>query len=50
MLKYLIGAGVFLLILWSVIYLIRHVRRQLRGDCGSCGGDCGSCSGCSRRS
>ena len=38
---------------WAVVYLARHVRRQLRGECGcggSCGGDCASCGqSCSRR-
>ena len=38
--KYIIYAGVALLILWAVVYLVRHVRRQLRGEYG-CGGDCG---------
>ena len=44
--KYIIYAGVALLILWAVVYLVRNVRRQLRGECG-CGGDCGgSCASC----
>ncbi len=48
--KYIIYAAVALLILWAVIYLVRHVRRQLRGECGSCGGDCASCGhSCSKR-
>ena len=44
--KYIIYAAVALLVLRAVVYLVRHVRRQLRGECGcggSCGGDCGSC-------
>ena len=49
MLRYLICAAVFLLILWSLVYLVRHIRRQLRGQCGSCGWDCGACAGCGRR-
>ena len=45
--KYVIYAGVALLILWAVIYLARQIRRQLRGECG-CGGSCsGKCDCCS---
>lgn len=45
--KYIIYAAVGLLILWAVIYLVRHVRRQLRGECGCCGGSCsGDCASC----
>ena len=48
--KYIIYAAVALLILWAVIYLVRHVRMQLRGECGSCCGDCASCGhSCSKR-
>ena len=48
--KYVIYAAVALLILWAVVYLVRHVRRQLRGECGCCGGSCASCGkSCSRR-
>ena len=47
--KYIIYAAVAALILWAVVCLVRHVRRQLRGECG-CGGDCASCGqSCSRR-
>ena len=38
--KYLIYAAVAALAVWAVWYVIRHLRRQLRGDCphgGSCG-------------
>ncbi len=47
--KYLIYLLIAALVLWSVWYLIKTVRRQLRGgcDCG-CGGDCGSCGSCKR--
>lgn len=45
MLKYVVYLLVAVLICWSVFYLIRHVRKQLKGDCGSCGGSCGSCHG-----
>ena len=41
--KYVIYAAVALLILWAVVYLVRHVRRQLRGGRGGgepWGGDC----------
>ena len=51
--KYVIYAAVALLILWAVVYLVRHVRRQLRGECGcggSCGGDCAACGqSCGKR-
>ena len=43
--SYVIYALVAALILWSVVTVIRHVRRQLRGGCG-CG--CG-CEGCPSR-
>ena len=42
--KYVIYLAVAALIGWSVWYLVRCVRRQLRGDCGcGCGKDCKSC-------
>lgn len=45
--KYLIYIAVAALILWAVVYLVRHIRRQMKGDCGSCGGACGGdCSSC----
>ena len=43
--KYIIYAAVALLILWAVVYLARHIRRQLRGE-GGCGGDCAVCHHC----
>ena len=43
--KYVIYALVILLAVWSVWYVCRSVRRQLRGDCG-CGGNCSACGGC----
>ena len=47
--KYIIYAGVALLILLAVVYLVRHVRRQLRGEC-DCGGSCASCGhNCGKR-
>ena len=49
--KYLIYAAGALLAVWAVWYVIRHLRRQLRGDCG-CGGGCGDCphgGGCGRK-
>ncbi len=45
--KYLIYLLIAALTLWSVQYLVKAVRRQLRGGCG-CGGDCGSCGSCKR--
>ena len=45
--KYVIYAAVALLILWAAVYLVRHIRRQLRGECGCCGGSCsGDCASC----
>ena len=45
--KYVIYLAVAVLILWAVIYLARHIRRQMKGDCGCCGGGCsGDCSSC----
>lgn len=34
--KYIIYLAVGVLAVWAVWYVIRHVRRQLRGECG-CG-------------
>jgi hypothetical protein len=42
MIKYIIYIAVAVLILWSVFYLIKVIRRQLKGQ-GSCDGACGSC-------
>ncbi|NLF35397.1 MAG: FeoB-associated Cys-rich membrane protein [Clostridiales bacterium] len=39
--RYVIYAAVAALVLWSVWYLIRHLRRQIRG--GGCCGDCDRC-------
>lgn len=49
--KYLIYAAIAALVVWSVVYVVRHVRAQMRGDCGcgkgsSCSGNCSGCSGC----
>lgn len=46
--KYVIYAAIALLVVWAVVYLVRHIRRQLKGDCGcgqgaDCPGNCGSC-------
>ena len=42
--KYAIYLAVAGLVCWSVWYLIRHIRRQMKGDCGcGCGKDCRSC-------
>ncbi|MGN8874526.1 FeoB-associated Cys-rich membrane protein [Pseudoflavonifractor sp. HCP28S3_F10] len=41
--KYVIYLAVAALVVWSVWYVARHIRRQLRGDCG-CG--CGCSGGC----
>ena len=38
----LIYLAVAALALWSVWYVVRTVRRQLKGDCG-CSGDCAAC-------
>lgn len=51
MLKYLIYLAIALLVFWSVFYVVRQIRRQMRGNCASCGdcnGACGSCKGESR--
>lgn len=48
--KYIIYAAVAALVVWAVVYLVCHVRRQLKGDCGSCGGGCsGDCSCCGKK-
>lgn len=48
--KYIIYAAVAALAVWAVVYLVRHVCRQLKGDCGSCGGGCsGDCSCCGKK-
>lgn len=46
--KYVIYLAIAALAVWAVVYLVRHIRRQLRGDCGcgggaGCGGDCSAC-------
>jgi hypothetical protein len=43
MVKYFIYIAVAVLILWSVYYVVRAIRRQLKGQ-GGCDGACGSCS------
>ena len=43
--KYLIYLVIAALVVWAVAYLTRHIRRQMKGDCGSCSSS-GSCSGC----
>ncbi len=43
--KYVIYIAIALLVVWAVVYLIRHIRRQMKGDCGACGGGCQGCSG-----
>lgn len=49
MMNYVIYAAAVLLLAWSVWYVARTVRRQLRGEC-SCGGDCSSCGAdCGKR-
>lgn len=48
--KYIIYAAVAALAVWAVVYLVRHVRRQLKGDCGCSGGGCsGDCSCCGKK-
>ena len=42
--KYIIYLAVAALVVWAVVYLIRHVPRQPGGDWGSGGGCGGSCS------
>lgn len=42
--KYFIYAGLAVMVVWAVIYLIGHVRGQLKGKCGACSGSCGGCS------
>ena len=46
--KYVIYIGVAALVVWAAVYLIRHLRRQLKGDC-ACGCDQCANTGCSRR-
>lgn len=47
--KYMIYLAIAVLVVWSVWYLLRHVKRQLHGDCGSCGGGCdGNCGSCGK--
>ncbi|MCI6256799.1 MAG: FeoB-associated Cys-rich membrane protein [Clostridiales bacterium] len=42
--KYVIYLAVAALVVWSVWYVARHIRRQLRGDCGcGCSGGCECC-------
>ena len=43
MLKYLIYAGVAVLILWAAVYLIYRFHQNLKGKRGW---DCGGCSSC----
>ena len=46
--KYIIYLAVGVLAVWALWYVIRHVRRQLRGECG-CGGGCaGNCCACKK--
>lgn len=44
--KYLIYLVIAALVVWAVAYLTRHIRRQMKGDCGSCGGCEGGCGSC----
>lgn len=48
MIKYIVYIAAALLIIWSVVYLIRSIQRQLRGQ-GGCDGACGSCTQHCRR-
>ena len=42
--KYIVYALAAALAVVAVWYLVRTIRRQLKGDCGcGCGKDCGSC-------
>ena len=43
MLKYLIYAGVAVLIIWAAVYLIYRSHQNLKGKRGC---DCGGCSSC----
>ena len=43
MLKYLIYAGVAVLIIWAAVYLIYRFHQNLKGKRGC---DCGGCSSC----
>ena len=40
--KYVIYVLVAALIVWAVWYLVKSIRRQIKGDCG-CGKDCRNC-------
>ncbi|HCO62420.1 MAG TPA: FeoB-associated Cys-rich membrane protein [Clostridiales bacterium] len=45
--KYVIYLLLAALAVWSVWYLARAIRRQVRGECNcGCSGGCGSCGGC----
>jgi hypothetical protein len=48
MMKYLIYIAIAALVVWAVVYLVRHIRRQMKGDCGACGGGCDGCGGSCR--
>lgn len=42
--KYVIYVLVAALIIWAVWYLVKSIRRQIKGDCGcGCGKDCRNC-------
>ena len=41
--KYVIYALVAALAVWAVWYLVRTIRRQLRGRFSGCSGDCSRC-------
>lgn len=43
--KYVIYAAVAVLVCWSVWYVVRRVRQQLRGQ-GCCDGNCAQCGSC----
>ena len=49
--KYIVYALIVLLVCWSVWYVLKTVRRQVKGDCGcGCSGGCAGCgSSCSGR-
>ena len=52
MLKLIIYAAVLALSGWAVWYVVRHLRRQMKGRCGcGCGGACDGCpaGGCAGR-
>lgn len=46
--KYVIYLAIAVLVIWSVWYVIRHIRRQLAGRCGCEDGCSGNCSGCGK--